>query len=114
MSSREANQDTYGMYHFPSAILSLLHYHSIMFMELTHPLCAAWMNQLIKRRLSEERKYYERYGCVVIRIEQCHVSQNRTSRPSYPSTSAYMPFHPSTSSHMSNSPKVHLLIVIFQ
>ena len=112
MSYGEESQDTYGMYHFPLVIISLLHHHSIMSMELTHPLCAAWMNKLIKRH--EERKYYERYGCVVIIIEQCHVSQNRTSRLSYPSTSTYMPFHPSNSSHMSDSPKVHVLIVIFQ
>ena len=77
--------------------------------ELTHPLCAAWMDQLIKRHLSRDRKYFGRYGCVDIRIEQCHVSQNKFSRPSYPSTPTYMPSHPSTSSHILDSPKVVFL-----
>ena len=78
-------------------------------MELTHLLCAAWIDQLIKRRLFEERKYFGRYGCVEIRIEQRHVSQKKSSRPLYPSTSKYMPSHPSTSSHNSDSPKVIVL-----
>ena len=85
-----------------------------MSVELTHPLCATWTDQLSKRRLSEERKYCGRYGCVDIRIEQCHTSQNRSSIPSYPSTSTYMPSLPSTSSHNSDSAKVLVLRVIFQ
>ena len=82
--------------------------------ELTHLLCASLIDQLIKRCLSEERKYFRRYGCVDIRIEQCHASQNISSRPSYPSTSMYMPSHPSTYSHNSDLAKVLILRVIFQ
>ena len=80
-----------------------------VFVELTHPLCAAWTDQLIKRCLFEEIKYFGRYGCIDIRIEQCHVSHNRSSRPLYHSTSTYMPSHPTSSSHISDSPKVLVL-----